>query len=249
MVAFAQTDNFVVHVYDPPISGPREGMPDDQFDVDDDGESDFRYNLYVGRYLICISFYGNWHNGNRNGVRTFPFNEFGSLNTADIDEWQGDITHRYDTPPHTALFALKKVCGNDCYYGWAVVAINRKAEDFPYVSYEVYATAMCTIPNQHITLGQYSMSAPLAIDQFQGGEADLLVLDQDGRINVCAVGNSQLDKVMLADCMGRVVFTRQGINGRTLDIEKGVLGSGIYVVRYSLQNGKSGIKKIYIGNR
>ena len=265
----SRNNGFIVKQYSPALTdrdaGPLEQEPSSHLgwwslpiDLEDDGEPDMEFTKYEhNRYetYLCI---GRMPNGsvdvcNHSYRNIFIFLHYGK-STSEIDSlrWTkgyciySDYQIPFGTVPpieEFVYFPVRKKVGDDYYYGWVFTYIFL---DYVSTEYQIISSAMCTVPNRHIFLGQIDLNEDMPTLGEETTE-DVWSFCQ-GSYTFLRCGDSmQFSSVEVYDTRGirvKVVedITTPGKNWVDIGLEN--YPAGLYLVRYRLADGSEGCVKI-----
>ena len=244
----AQNNGFIVKDYYPAKTFPYcpnildiESMSF-TLDLDNDGMDDIRFERALNRraqyFVLRI-----------HGTQNTTINKCTEYtNTSSIADFVQSKEVFWDVyKPYEEFFyvAVKKQVGDNIYYGWVLsyvyactwYACSRKYDTAYFIA---YSSAMCTIPNQHIFMGQTSLEEQVPASNssedvwsYSLGKYTLLQ---------CSDTNS-FNAVSVYDLQGRPVYEVHDINSSFVTLDLYTIPVGIYIIRYRLAGGETGTIK------
>ena len=114
-----------------------------------------------------------------------------------------------------------------------------------YISYDtaywqIFSSALCTIPNRHIFMGQTSIDEPEPLN----GTTMEAWSSAFGRYTLlqCSDTNS-FNAITVYDLQGRPVYEVHDINSSFVTLDLYTIPVGIYLIHYRLAGGKTGTLK------
>ena len=223
------------------------------FDMDDDGEYDFRYYAEVSHTLMSTPNVlprngGCFHTTTGETYAQYGINNFFS----DFDTPLNDTTLVWDAriyPEkgwighyHLDTIVFKSGIRNgeegEYYYGW-MEAYSVVTYNYDTVWFYLARTCFCTIPNYPLRWGQTSLSQGL---EENGSVASAMVYPNPANATITVIGES-LRRIEITNMLGQRVATHEAEGSQaTIDISS--LPTGIYFVGITDENGKRCVKKV-----
>lgn len=136
--------------------------------------------------------------------------------------------------------------GDDVYYGW-ISAYFYVFKDTSFA--HIYATAMCTVPNRPIFMGQRSLDESYPFDENTIGHAkpDVWVTNGDNYAFLRCDNHYTFQSLEVYDIGGRRLdncYPLSKMNNSMVIVDLTSRNTGVYLARYRLSNGKTGAVKI-----
>ena len=208
--------------------------------IDDDEEADIRFRNYT--------YEQREHSiGVERGTDGLPYHyNYGHYgkNTSEIDSIHWKRYFRFYGSNDFLYFAVRKQVGNDYYYGWVFAYIYVKKLNK--ADFQIISSAMCTVPNRHIFLGQIDINEDFPT---LGDEAsdDVWYFCQGSYTFLRCSKSQQFTSVEVYDTRGVRVNLIEDFNSPGKDwVDIGLEShpAGLYLARYRLDDGSEGCVKI-----
>ena len=248
----SQNNGFIVKRYYPALTesatsvtrgesgGEHLGWIQLLLDIDDNYDPDIRFRHYVYEHI-------EHHLGVERGEYELPYHfvygHFGK-STSDFDSAGWVRYFNFYNSNHFLYFAIRKKVGDDYYYGWISAYIYVKK--LGTASFQIFSSAMCTVPNRHIFLGQIDINEDFST---LGDEAsdDVWYFCQGSYTFLRCSKSQQFTSVEVYDTRGVRVNLIEDFNspGKDwVDISLESHPAGLYLARYRLDDGSEGCVKI-----
>ena len=147
----------------------------------------------------------------------------------------------YYLQPYTTYIGLKKVVGEDCYYGWLYTYDGSTKNDKGTKAGTLFIdrVAYCTIPNYPLRVGQTSLYE--GVNETES--TALATLYPNPTTGVVRIFGKDLKAAEVVNTLGQRVATAQG-KGETLQIDIANLPEGVYFVRITDEQGRKCVRKV-----
>ena len=209
-------------------------------DISDNGEQDilFRHYVYENReHSIGVGLYAY------ESPYRCNYGHYGK-NTSEIDSIHWKRYFRFYSSNDFLYFAIRKQVGDDYYYGWVFAYIYVEKLNTAY--FKIISSAMCTVPNRHIYLGQIDLNEDMPTLGEETTE-DVWSFCQGSYTFLRCSKSLQFATVEVYDTRGIRVKVVEDINtpGKNwVDISLENHPAGLYLARYRLTDGRDGCVKI-----
>ena len=212
-----------------------------ELDINDNEEPDIRFRNYTYEHRdhfvgVGLCAYGS--------PDRYHYDHYGK-NTSEIDSIHWTTGSRFYGPNNDFLyFAVRKQVGDDYYYGWVFVYIYVEKLNTAY--FKIISSAMCTVPNRHIFLGQIDLNEDMPTLGDETTE-DVWSFCQGSYTFLRCSKSLQFASVEVYDTRGIRVKVVEDINtpGKNwVDISLENHPAGLYLARYRLTDGQEGCVKI-----
>ena len=251
----SQNNGFIVKRYYPALTeqdcGPMQQVPSAHsawwtlsLDLDDDGSTDVYFLRHVYNQTqfsieVTTPYYSQY------GPSTFYGHYSKNISEIGSNQWRSGFNFygTYSTDEGLGYFAVRKKIGDDYYYGWvfAYYFCNHRSANF-----QIFSSAMCTVPNRHIFLGQIDINEdfPTLGDE---ASSDVWYFCQGSYTFLRCSKSLQFASVEVYDTRGVRVNVIEDFNspGKDwVDISLENHPAGLYIARYRLTDGQEGCVKI-----
>ena len=152
--------------------------------------------------------------------------------------WRPD----YYLQPYTTYIGLKKVVGEDCYYGWLYTYDGQTKNDKGTKAGTLFIdrVAYCTIPNYPLRAGQTSLTVGVNEHPTEQTFATIYPNPSTGLITITG---TDLKQAEVLNALGQRVATAEG-KGETLQIHIANLPAGVYFVSITDEEGHKCVRKV-----
>ena len=199
-------------------------------DIDGDGVDDLKFWLvfYHFEFPVYTAL---------NGWSICHVNDSTDL-TTDTLFWLPDIDYGF-----TSYFGLKKIVGEDCYYGWLYTydgntKINKNTKRAGTLFID--RVAYCTIPNYPLRAGQTSLT--VGVNEHPT-EQTFATIYPNPSTGLSTITGTDLKQAEVLNALGQRVATAEG-KGETLQIDIANLPAGIYFVSITDEEGRKCVRKV-----
>lgn len=254
----SQNNGFIVKRYSPALAISKQTILDGvatrgeegsshigwyqiELDINDNEEPDIRFRNYTYEHRdhfvgVSLCAYGLPYR--------YHYDHYGK-NTSEIDSIHWKTGFRFYGPNNDFLyFAVRKQVGDDYYYGWVFAYIY--VEELNTAYFKIISSAMCTVPNRHIYLGQIDLNEDMPTLGEETTE-DVWSFCQGSYTFLRCSKSLQFASVDVYDTRAIRVKVVEDINtpGKNwVDIGLENYPAGLYLARYRLADGSEGCFKI-----
>ena len=228
--AFAQQGEIIYTDFDPDLTLVQGINSNDSImlDIDYDDVYDLKFGLvyYHFEFPVYTAL---------NGWSICQVNDSTDL-TTDTLFWLSYIDYGF-----TNYFGLKKVVGENCYYGWLYTYDGQTKNNKGTKAGTLFIDRMayCTIPNYPLRAGQTSLT-----DDIVENEATVFAtLHPNPTTGQVTIMGQDLKAAVVFNTLGQQVATASG-EGETLHIDIANLPAGVYFVNVTHKDGRKCVRKV-----
>ncbi len=228
--AFAQQGEIIYTDFDPDLTLVQGINSNDSImlDIDYDDVYDLKFGLvyYHFEFPVYTAL---------NGWSICQVNDSTDL-TTDTLFWLPYIDYGF-----TNYFVLKKVVGENCYYGWLYTYDGQTKNNKGTKAGTLFIDRMayCTIPNYPLRAGQTSLTD----DILENAAAAFAPLHPNPTTGQVTIMGQDLKAAVVFNTLGQQVATATG-EGETLHIDIANLPAGVYFVNVTDGEGRKCVKKV-----
>lgn len=198
-------------------------------DIDYDGVYDVKFFLIFYHFTIPVY-------EALNGWSLCAATDSTFLDSEYIQWW-----HDYYLQPYTTYIGLKKVIGEDCYYGWFYTydGITKNDKGTKAGTLFIDRVAYCTIPNYPLRAGQTSLTEDI-VENEATAFATVHPNPTNGLVTISGLNLRQAEVV---NTLGQRVAIVHG-EGNQLSFDIGGLPAGIYFINVTDEEGRKCLRKV-----
>ena len=269
-LVYAQNEGFVVHEYPIPLRYPQGIVVSHHYsvlalDMDDDGIGEFKPEA-IGYKWAYYALNVNHSTGPEDTLLCAWKADMLQM-TNDLPYYDESYVEAYFDPRDEKTFsyvAVRKNINGVWYWGWAYVFFDYDGEKIiefgVYPHMYVYKTAMCTIPNRHIYMGQTSLADSIPSQPSVGlDRKPVWVMEAGKRTLLRCEPSTSFTSLELYDLTGRkwLHSSREDIispvgsrsapklSGDIVDLDMVSMPFGVFIAVYRLEDGRQGAVKIF----
>ena len=228
--AFAQQGEIIYTDFDPDLTLVQGINSNDSImlDIDYDDVYDLKFGLvyYHFEFPVYTAL---------NGWSICQVNDSTDL-TTDTLSWLPYIDYGF-----TNYFGLKKVVGENCYYGWLYTYDGQTKNNKGTKAGTLFIDRMayCTIPNYPLRAGQTSLTD----DIVENEAAAFATLHPNPTTGQVTIMGQDLKAAVVFNTLGQQVATASG-EGEMLHIDIANLPAGVYFVNVTDNDGRKCVRKV-----